>query len=129
MTDSSEINVKLSEIEIDFTKSARAQLELILKNDYTLAGQVFRLQISGKGCHGFDYSLGFTEPQVDDLVYPIHGCSLKLSLDPFTAFYSKTGVVDYVLDHDIEGEGFGFENSNQKNYRGKFFKKEETLPI
>ena len=125
----SKINISLEEVNIEFTKSARAQLELILQNDYTLTEQVFRLQISGKGCHGFDYSIGFTEPQIDDMIYLVHGCALKLSIDPFTAFYCKDGTIDYVLDHNSEAEGFSFENSNQKNYRGKFFKKEETLPI
>ena len=121
------IKVSVEEIKITLTESAIKQLHLIIDNDFTLSDLVFRLQISGKGCTGFEYSLGFTESEKDDLIFKTSG--LNISIDPFTAFYAKEGTIDYLFDEKGDEEGFIFTNLNQKNYKGKFFKDESTLPL
>lgn len=122
--------ITASEIKIKMTEIAKQQLGLILVNDYTLENQIFRLKIDGKGCNGFDYALGFTEPQNDDIIYTIeaHPKNIALHLDPFTAHYCREGDIDYICDIDSDQEGFTYMNPNEKNYRGKFFKNEEMLP-
>lgn len=120
----------VDDIKITMTPLAKEQLKLILVNDYTITDQVFRLKIDGKGCNGFEYALGFTPKQSDDLCYPILDATdtLNLTLDPFTAHYCQEGEIDYVVDHENDQEGFVFTNSNEKKYRGKFFKDETMLP-
>ena len=49
-------------------------------------------------------------------------------IDPFTAYYCQSGEVDYILNIEKEVEGFHFENKNEKNHRGKFFKNEDKTP-
>lgn len=120
------INVNVSDLDITISDFAKKQVLLILENDYTLLDHVFRLQISGKGCQGFDYSLGFSLPHQDDLVYEKDG--LKLNIDPFSAYYCRHGEIDYLIDHEHEIDGLVFTNHNEKSHRGKFFKDESTLP-
>ena len=124
------INVKVDEIKIIVTDEALSQLALIIENDHTIADQVFRLKVEGKGCGGFDYSLGFTAPEKDDLLYTktYENKELTIHIDPFTAFYAKEGKLEYVCDLDNDREGFGFINDNETKYRGKFFKDESMVP-
>ncbi|MBT4792775.1 MAG: hypothetical protein HON90_14465 [Halobacteriovoraceae bacterium] len=124
------INVSLQDIQIKITTAAMAQILLILENDYTLQDEVFRLKIDGKGCTGFDYALGFSKQLDDDLILNLveNNQTIKILLDPFTAFYCKEGQIDYTNDHEQGAEGFHFENYNQKNYHGKFFKDESKVP-
>lgn len=121
------IQVKPHEIKINITDSAQEQLGLILKNDFTVENLVFRLKISGKGCNGFDYQVGFSKEDPEDLVIDYQG--IKLYLDPFTAYYCKEGEIDYIVDDSLGQEGFLFTNFNQKHYRGKFFKNEEKTHL
>ena len=58
---------------IEFTPTAVQQISLILQNDPIAREKVLRLSISGKGCDGFDYALGFTEARDADLKVRIHG--------------------------------------------------------
>jgi len=120
------IKVDVSEINIKVTKEAQDQLALIFSHDFTLKDQVFRLQVDGKGCGGFDYALGFTPSEKDDLVYIVG--ETKIHIDPFTAFYSKEGTIEYLVDYENDQEGFMFTNENEKKYRGKFFKDESMVP-
>lgn len=120
------IDIKTHDLNIEISDFAAKQLHLILENDYTLHEQVLRLMISGKGCSGFDYSIGFTKAQDDDLIYQSNG--LKLHLDPFTAYYAKEGKIDFVFDHHNGIDGFLFTNFNEKNHKGKFFKNTDMLP-
>lgn len=124
------IDISVEELSITITPNAIEQISLIQENDYTIQDQVFRLQIDGKGCGGFDYALGFTQTHPDDLIYKVssNDKSLTISIDPFTAFYCKSGVIDYIFDIEKKVEGFHFENLNEKDHRGKFFKNESKVP-
>ncbi len=117
--------------QIEFTPVAKKQIELILKNDYTVKDKVLRLLISGKGCDGFDYSLGFTETKENDLHIPLNGTSFSIVMDPFTAYYLSQAQVDFVQDLEHHNEGFIITNLNQTEYSGKFWKKapEKTPPL
>ncbi len=120
------IDISLDQINIEISDLAAKQVQTIFENDYTLEGLVFRLKIQGKECHGFTYALGFTAPEQDDLIY--HKNGIAVHIDPFTAYYCKEGLIEYLFDLDSNKEGFFFENKNEKLYRGKFFKNEEMTP-
>jgi iron-sulfur cluster insertion protein len=122
---------KYNSHEIEFSKVAFDQIILMLKNDFTLEGLIFRLQISNKGCEGFEYELGFSHTQEVDLFFeyisPL-GMKLEFIMEPFTAHYCKNGLIDFYLDVENNEEGFSFKNFNEKEYHGKFYKDLEKLP-
>lgn len=123
----SAIDIDIKDMNLKLSDAAKSQIKLILEHDNTLAGQVFRMKIDGKGCGGFDYALGFTEPEKDDLKLPIAE-GLFFHIDPFTAYYCKEGIVDFIFDPVQDIEGFSYINPSEKSYRGKFFKDEEMVP-
>jgi len=116
--------------EVTLSDQALNQLKLIIENDFTLKGKYLRLLISGKGCDGFNYSVGFTDWNQDDiLIRPQnidpHTFDFELIMDPFTAFYLQKCSVDYIEDFANNNEGFVVINKNQKQFSGKFWKKDE----
>ena len=112
------------------TDSALMQIKIILENDFTLEGMVFRVTIGGKGCDGFTYQTGFTAPHADDVIhqYKIGNGVIKIHMDPFTAHYFHHGRIDYLLDPTTNKDGFVIENFDESNYVGKFFKDETKMP-
>ena len=119
---------------IEFTDSALSQLSLLLENDPTLEGMWLRLVVSGKGCDGFDYSVGFTECQRDDFQVSLqltNGRQAFVLIDPFTAFYLQHSQIDYIQDFTKGEEGFVVKNLQQSQYKGKFWRSEEenTPPL
>lgn len=117
--------------KVELTEAAFAQIILIKANDFTLDDHTFRLKIGGKGCDGFTYDTGFSESDADDKVLNFvnkDGIKLDLLVDKFTYFYSKEGLIDYVLDPNVNQDGFIFVNKNENIYSGKFFKEETLVP-
>lgn len=120
--------------DVDFfvTDSAIRQIQLMQDNDYTLDGLHFRIKIGGKGCGGFTYETGFSEIDADDLIiekfYTAINYKLTLLMDPFTAFYTQSGTLDYMLDPQNNDEGFIVENASDGDHKGKFFKDTTKLP-
>jgi len=111
--------------DITLSKMALDQLQLLMKEDYTLESLLPRLAISGKGCGGFTYALTFTGPQKEDLVLnfdSVGNGNFKILLDSFTAQYFKRGTIDF-FQSETE-EGFVITNFDENNYEGKFFNKE-----
>lgn len=121
-----------SDIKLFVTDSAVRQIQLMQDNDYTLEGLHFRIKIGGKGCEGFTYDTGFSEHHQDDLViiqeYPLINFTLKVLIDPFTAYYTQEATLDYLLDISNNEEGFILNNAADGQHRGKFFKDETKLP-
>jgi Fe-S cluster assembly iron-binding protein IscA len=120
------------DIKLFVTDSAVRQIQLMQDNDYTLEGLSFRIKIGGKGCEGFTYDTGFSEPHPDDLVirqkYDLIHFELTVLIDPFTAFYTQEVTLDYLLDTNNNEEGFIVNNAADGQHRGKFFKDENKLP-
>ncbi len=112
--------------QIEFSPAAIRQVSLILQNDPTVKEQVLRLHISGKGCDGFDYALGFTEVRPKDLCVPVRGqgANFTVAMDVFSAQYLDCAHVDFVQEFGggEEGrEGFVITNPRQAEYKGKFW--------
>lgn len=120
------------DVKLFVTDSAVRQIQLMQNNDYTLDGLSFRIKIGGKGCEGFDYETGFSEPDPDDIIitqkFSMINFELKILIDPFTAFYTQEVTLDYLLDPANNEEGFIIKNAAQGQHRGKFFKDETRLP-
>lgn len=119
--DSKKINLP----KIEFTQMALEQLNLILENDFTLSGKYLRILVSGKGCDGFKYSVGFTDREEEDFLININD-NLEIIMDPFAAFYLQEAIVDYIQDFKNNNEGFIVKNLNQDEYNGKFWKKDQS---
>jgi len=139
MTDTVVDKNQIPSPQINLSEQAWTQLLLLMENDLTLKGKYFRLLISGKGCDGFSYSVGFTDWHHDDFSIQISIPAsviekvsfdnqikeVEILMDPFTAFYLQICKVDYVLDFENNNEGFTVTNLNQSEYKGKFWKQEE----
>jgi Fe-S cluster assembly iron-binding protein IscA len=127
-----ETKLNASDIKLLVTDGAIRQIQVMQQNDYTLEGLFFRIKIGGKGCGGFTYDTGFSEIHPDDLVieqdYPLINFKLKLLMDPFTAFYTQTVTLDYLLDTGSNEEGFVVINGDEGKHKGKFFKDTSKLP-
>ena len=127
-----EKSLQASDIKLFVTDSAVRQIQLMQVNDYTLEGLSFRIKIGGKGCGGFTYDTGFSEFHADDLVletpYPLINYTLKVLIDPFTAYYTQDSTLDYLLDPANNEEGFVVTNAADGEHKGKFFKDESKLP-
>lgn len=127
-----ENKITAQDVSLIVSDSAVRQIQLMQENDYTLAGLYFRIKIGGKGCAGFTYDTGFSELHPDDLViekqFPLIHFTLKVLIDPFTAFYTQESTLDYLLDPQNNEEGFTVNNAADGSHAGKFFKDESKLP-
>lgn len=127
-----EKTISASDLDLTITDSAIRQIQLMEMNDYTLEGLSFRIKIGGKGCGGFTYDTGFSEPHSDDLVIerfiPLINYRMKILIDPFTAYYTQVATLDYMLDTGNNEEGFILTNAADGAHKGKFFKDESKLP-
>ncbi len=125
-------DISPSDIQLLITDSAVRQIQLMQENDYTLEGLSFRIKIGGKGCGGFTYDTGFSERHEDDLLiskkYPLINAELTILIDPFTAFYTQSATLDYLLDPTSNEEGFVVNNAAEGDHKGKFYKDETKLP-
>ncbi len=113
---------------ISFTDNALKQLALIHENDFTLKGKYLRVLISGKGCDGFKYSIGFADLHHEDINIKIENDDkIEVIVDPFTAFYLGETEIDYKQDFQNDEEGFVVKNFDQKKFQGKFWRKNKDL--
>ena len=79
------------------------------------SGDALRVSVTGGGCSGFQYALGFEkEAREDDLVLDFDG--VKVFLDSISAGYLTGTVVDYVSG--LNGTGFKFNNPTAKRTCG-----------
>ena len=71
--------------------------------------QALRIAVTGGGCSGFQYALGFdTEQHADDLVFEQGG--VKVLVDEVSAEYLSGAQVDF--QDGLNGKGFAIENPN-----------------
>lgn len=111
---------------LTFTQIAQDQLNLMLENDFTLQGKFLRILISGKGCEGFKYSIGFHDFNDDDFLVPVESLGIEVAIDPFTAFYLGETLVDYQFNYINDEEGFVVTNKQQSDFEGKFWRKDKS---
>lgn len=92
---------------ITLTDSAVAKLAALLAEEGE--PQALRIAVTGGGCSGFQYALGFdTEQHPDDLLFEQGG--VKVLIDETSAEYLAGAVVDF--QDGLSGKGFAIENPN-----------------
>ena len=92
---------------ITLTDAAVAKLTGLLADDGTQ--QALRIAVTGGGCSGFQYALGFDdEMHADDLEYEQGG--VRVVIDETSAEYLSGAVVDF--QDGLNGKGFAIENPN-----------------
>ena len=95
---------------IILTEEAAKQV-LQVKQDQKLSEDMFlRVGVTGGGCSGFSYRLGF-DNQFDDSKdsrYRYHG--VDVVVDKKSALFLDGTVVDW--QNDLNGRGFKFDNPN-----------------
>lgn len=68
-----------------------------------------RVYVSGGGCSGLSYGMGFEEkPDEDDSVVEEHG--IKMLIDSYSARHLKGTEIDYI--ESLMGAGFKINNPN-----------------
>jgi len=95
---------------IVLTEKAANEVKRIIDDQKLEAGTVLRVGVSGGGCSGFSYALGF-DKQFDEKVdsrYEYHG--VPVVVDKKSALYLDGTTVDFY--DGIEKRGFTFDNPN-----------------
>ncbi len=116
---------KIATPQPQVSKEAFSQLQLILANDWTHKGKGIRISIAGKGCHGFDYALGFDHEKEGDFKYLLD--DLIFLFDPFCAFYAQKLRIDYKLDLQNNRDGFVIKSCKENTFAGKFWRQHQEL--
>jgi len=94
---------------ITVTEKAVAEVKRIIADQGLQTGTFLRLGVSGGGCSGFSYILGFdSEPKEGDVESEFHGLKVILSGDAVP--YLDSTVVDF--NDGVMNRGFVFNNPN-----------------
>lgn len=96
-------------MSITLTEKAATEIKRAM-TDSDLDGQFLRVAVTGGGCSGFSYSLGF-DSNYDakmDAKSDQHG--VDVVIDRKSALYLEGATIDY--HEDINRRGFTFENPN-----------------
>ena len=102
---------------------------MIIENDFTVEGQLLRIEIAGKECDGFTYSVGFSAQKENDFKVKLANYpeAFEILLDPFAAFYTTGSTVDFIQDFEQDLEGFVVINPNQEKFHGKFWRNDGSI--
>jgi iron-sulfur cluster assembly protein len=95
---------------IVLTEKAASEVKRIMDDQKLEEGTVLRVGVTGGGCSGFSYALGF-DKQFDEKVdsrFEYHG--VPVVVDKKSALYLDGTTVDFF--DGIEKRGFTFDNPN-----------------
>ena len=95
---------------ISVTERAAKEVQRIIDEQKLEDGTVLRVGVTGGGCSGFSYSLGFDKAvdEDQDSKYDFHGVSVVV--DKKSALYLDGTTVDFY--DGLEKRGFTFDNPN-----------------
>jgi iron-sulfur cluster assembly protein len=94
---------------ITVTEKAVAEVKRIIADQGLAEGTQLRVGVTGGGCSGFSYVMGFdAEHKEGDIVAEVHG--LRVVLDGEAEPYVDNTVVDF--DDGVNHRGFVFNNPN-----------------
>ena len=98
---------------IALTEKAAGEVKKVIadRHDDEKEGMVLRVGVTGGGCGGFSYSLGF-DTKVDeekDTQYDLHG--VKVVVDKKSALFLDGTTIDFYED-GLYKRGFTFDNPN-----------------
>ncbi len=94
---------------VTLTESAASKIKELVAQEPEGEANVLRIAVTGGGCSGFQYELGFDRgPQDGDNEIEMHG--VRVAIDPFSAPYLVGTQIDFV--HALMGAGFAINNPN-----------------
>ena len=92
---------------VTLTETAVSKLAALLAEEGE--PQALRIAVTGGGCSGFQYALGFdTEQHPDDILFEQGG--VRVLVDETSAEYLQGAVIDF--QDGLQGKGFAVENPN-----------------
>ncbi len=92
---------------VTLTDAAVAKLAELMAED--AEPQALRIAVTGGGCSGFQYALGFdTDTHDDDITFEQGG--VNVVVDEVSADYLAGSIVDF--EDGLQGKGFKVENPN-----------------
>jgi iron-sulfur cluster insertion protein len=96
-----------TETAITLTDTAVSKIKELLASEEE--SQALRIAVTGGGCSGFQYALGFdTEIHEDDIEFQQDG--VRVLIDEMSASYLSGARVDF--SDGLQGKGFQIENPN-----------------
>jgi iron-sulfur cluster assembly accessory protein len=99
-------------MSVSLTENAVSEIRRVMSEQNLPEGTLLRVGVSGGGCSGFEYRLGFEEDgAVDaekDSVRELHG--LQVVVDRKSALYLDGTEIDF--HQGLERRGFVFNNPN-----------------
>lgn len=99
---------------VKLSENAQQQAKALLSKE-TEAKEGLRLAVTGGGCSGLTYKLGWDNPREDDLIHE-YEIGLKVFIDPKSATYLAGSSLEY---HDtLEKSGFEVINPNSQGCCG-----------
>lgn len=94
---------------VTLTESAAGKIRELAAQEPDGEASVLRVAVTGGGCSGFQYELGFDRgPEDGDTELAIRG--VRLVIDPFSAPYLVGSQIDFV--DALTGAGFAITNPN-----------------
>ncbi len=95
---------------ITLTERAAEEVKRIIGEQKLGEETVLRVGVTGGGCSGFSYALGFDSniDETNDASYDCHG--VKVAVDRKSALYLDGTTLDFF--DGLEKRGFTFENPN-----------------
>jgi iron-sulfur cluster assembly protein len=101
---------------IQVTEKAINEIRRIKEKDPEAQGANLRVQVSGGGCSGMSYKLGFDKEAgaTNDKVFEYEG--FKIVVDPKSYLYLSGMTLDFT--DGLNGTGFVFNNPNAKRTCG-----------
>lgn len=93
---------------IKLTDQAASKIKQLMADD--TEAEVLRVAVSGGGCSGFQYALGFDSRDniADDMTVESHG--VEIVVDEMSLEYLEGSEIDY--SDGLHGKGFAFNNPN-----------------
>ncbi len=92
------------------TEKAASEIKRVMDDQKIEAGTLLRVGVTGGGCAGFSYSLGFDKlfDETKDSKYEHHG--VEVVVDKKSALYLDGTTVDF--HEGLDRRGFTFDNPN-----------------
>ena len=98
---------------VTLTEAAQAEISRLIREEEEDVG--LRMGVSGGGCSGFSYVLGFTAEYPGDHVMELDS-GVRVYLDQKSLLYLKGTLLDF--QDGLSGKGFVFNNPNATNTCG-----------
>lgn len=98
------------------TEKAVKEIKRLQENDPTTKGSSLRVQVTGGGCSGMSYKLGFDQqpPAASDKTFEKDG--IQIIIDSKSYLYLSGTELDF--SDGLNGTGFVFNNPNAKRTCG-----------